>query len=71
MGAQSPVLAFGSESPVDLLVNAASVCRFLADVSPAFAEGGINMGLTEESANGLGLVLMVVESTISEAMTRL
>ena len=67
----SPVLAFGSEQPVDLLCNAASVTRFLADVSPAFAEGGGNLGLNEESANGLGLILMVVESTITEAMTKL
>ena len=66
-----PVLAFGSESPVDLLNNAASVTRFLAAVSPAFAHDGSQIGLSDESANGLGLILMVVESTISEAVARI
>ena len=66
-----PILAFGSESPADLLNNAASVTRFLADMSPAFAEGGGNLGLNDDSANGLGLILLVVESTITEAMTKL
>ncbi|MHB8808948.1 MAG: hypothetical protein ACYC9M_02900 [Desulfobulbaceae bacterium] len=66
-----PILAFGSESPVDLLNNAASVTRFLVDVSPAFAHDGAQLGLSEESAHGLGLILMVVESTISEAVARI
>ena len=67
----SPVLAFGSEQPVDLLCNAASVTRFLADVTPAFAHGGGNIGLSDDAVNGLGLILLVVESTITEAMTKL
>ena len=67
----SPVLAFGSEQPVDLLCHAACVVRFLSDVSPAMAQGGGNLGLNEESACGLSLILMVVESTITEAMARL
>lgn len=67
----SPVLAFGSESPVDLLNNAASVCRFLADVSPAFTSAEGNPGLDVNSASGLSLILMVVESTIEAATAKL
>lgn len=67
----SPILAFGSESPVDLLCNAASVTRFLADVTPAMAQGGANIGLSDDAVNGLGLILLVVESTITEAMTKI
>lgn len=67
----SPVLAFGSEAPVDLLNNAASVVRFLADVSPAFAGDGAQVGLNDESANGLYLILLAVEATINEAVIRL
>lgn len=65
------VLSFGSDSPADLLVNAASVTRFLADVSPAFTDQGGNIGLGDQSANGLCLILLAVESTINEALTRL
>jgi len=67
----SPILAFGSETPVDLLNNAASVTRFLADVTPAMAQGGANIGLSDDAVNGLGLILMVVESTITEARAKL
>jgi hypothetical protein len=66
----SPVLAFGSEAPHDLLNNAASVVRFLADVSPAMARDN-GLGLNDESANGLCLILLVVEATINEAVIRL
>ena len=65
------ILAFGSDNPADLLVNAASVTRFLADVSPAFIDQGGNIGLGEQSVNGLGLILLAVESTINEALTRI
>jgi len=67
----APILAFGSESPVDLLNNAASVCRFLADVSPAMTRDSGQVGLGEDSASGLGLILLAVESTISAAAARL
>jgi len=66
-----PILDFGSNSPADLLVNAASVTRFLSDVALAFANDGGNIGLSDESANGLGLILTTVEATISEALTKL
>lgn len=66
-----PVLAFGSDHPVDLLNNAASVTRFLADVSPAFSSDGAMGGLSSEAANGLCLILLAVETAITEAVSRL
>jgi hypothetical protein len=65
------ILAFGSEAPADLLVNAASVTRFLADVSGAFTSDKGEIGLGDQSANGLCLILLAVESTINEALTRI
>jgi hypothetical protein len=43
----------------------------MADVSPAFIDQGGNIGLGEQSVNGLCLILLVVESTINEALTRI
>lgn len=65
------VLSFGSDSPADLLCNAASVTRFLADVSPSFSYDGGDIGLGDQSANGLCLILLAVESTIKEVLTRI
>jgi len=66
-----PVLNFGSELPADLLHNAASVCRLLADVAPAFVPEGGELGLEAEGAHGLSLILLAVEETIRAAIARL
>jgi len=66
------VLSFGStDHPADMLANAASVTRFLADVSGSFTESGGNIGLCDQSTKGLCLILLAVESTINEALTRI
>ncbi|HHO49274.1 MAG TPA: hypothetical protein ENN06_12635 [Desulfobacteraceae bacterium] len=63
--------AQGSEQPLDLLRNAADVCRLLADLAPAMVQVNGLPGLSVASANGLALVLDAVETTIAEALERL
>lgn len=65
------LLAFGSDSPADLLVNASSVLAFLRQVAPALAEGNGNLGLSQDSAEGLSLILFAVEETIGAALTKI
>ncbi len=67
----SPCFCFATDNPLDMLDHASDVCRFLADVSPAFASDGARVGLNDKSANGLCLILLAVESTINEAVIRL
>jgi hypothetical protein len=67
-----PVLAFGSQSAVDLCQNALFVTRFLADVAPFVTDAGNNgPGLSEDGAQGLTLILSTVESTLSAAIDRM
>jgi len=64
------IFSFGSDAPCDLLLNAASVTRFLCDVADCMHnEGGA--GLSEEGAHGLFNILSVVENTIGEALTKI
>ncbi|MEW6595671.1 MAG: hypothetical protein AB1413_12455 [Thermodesulfobacteriota bacterium] len=67
----SPCFCFRTDNPLDMLDHAGDVCRFLADVSPAFSQDGAQVGLTGKSANGLCLILLAVEATIAEASRRL
>jgi hypothetical protein len=67
----SAVIGFGSNQPADLLVNAASVTRFLADVSGSFTSDNGELGLSDQAANGLCLILLAVEETITEAVKQL
>jgi len=70
--APNAVFVFGSQNPVDLLSNAASVTRFLAEVAPFVIESpqsGVYM--SEAGINGLVLILLAVENTINEAANRL
>ncbi len=56
--------------PADMLEGAASVTRFLAEVSPALhIEGGL--GLSEKGAHGLFLILEGLEATIQAAAEKL
>lgn len=66
-----PAFIHSTDNPLDMLGNAASVCRFLADVSGAMSGDHGQVGLTDESANGLCLILLAVEGTITEAMARM
>lgn len=58
-------------NPADMLGNAASVVRFLADVTGELAGPGGNAGLSNEAANGLCLILLAVENTINRAVSGL
>jgi hypothetical protein len=60
-----------SDSPADLLNNAAAVCRFLQDVAPALCDDGRQVGLSETGAMGLICILDGIEQTIQAAVGRL
>ena len=64
----SAPFAGGSEHPLDLLRNAADVCRLLADLAPAMVQAHGLPGLSDASASGLALILDAVETTIVEAL---
>lgn len=67
-----PVLAFGSDNPVDLLDNARCVASFLADVAPCTGNDNlITGGLSENGVCGLGQILRVLENTINAAKNQL
>jgi len=68
----SPVFSFGSDSPADLLSNAAAVCHFLSEVAGAIStDGGRHPGLSETGSFGLICILDGIEATINEAASRL
>lgn len=61
-----------NDNPADMLGNAASVVRFLADMTGELAgPAGGHAGLSNESANGLCLILTAVENTINRAASGL
>lgn len=66
-----PVFAFGSDSPADMLNNAAAVCRFLSETATAFADDGRHPGLSETASMGLVFILDGIETTINEAIKQL
>lgn len=71
MKVPGPVLAFGSDAPGDLLINAGSVVTFLREVAPHLSGNNGYLPIGEEAANGLALILMAVEETISVALTKI
>lgn len=71
MSTPTPVLAFGSDAPGDLLVNACSVVTFLRELAPYLAEGHGNLSISEDGANGLSLILFTVEETINAALAKI
>lgn len=66
-----PSFASPTDTPADLLNNAAAVVRFLADVAGAIGGDGGSPGLSEHGSFGFLLILNGVENTINEAMNRL
>ncbi|GEM_PF-3321401 len=60
-----------NDNPADLLGNAASVVRFLADMAGELAADGRQSGLSNDAANGLCLILTAVENTINQAVSGL
>ena len=71
MTTPGPVLAFGSDAPADLLVNACAVVTFLREVAPYLSGPGNNISIGEDAANGLSLILFAVEETIGAALQKI
>lgn len=56
------------DGQADILVNAACVARFLAELAPAMIPVGTNSGLSEDGCHGLGMILDALGNTIDEAL---
>jgi hypothetical protein len=66
------VFAYGeNDHPADLLSSAAAVTRFISETAGSFSFEKNDLGLSEEGANGLVIILHGVENTINLAIERL